>query len=267
MLTLLVTLKNQLSSAIPTLVLQNQRKVNICLEILGLLSERWPIAQSILEASELVFSEKRFTEMLNTATERLKSGEANESSISKAPYKRTLLNWKQARPEMMLPRSRMIVKMALTTRPDDRNLQQLQSPTGLAEAPLVSVNTTQDSEETSGIDSIDRYLAEENGFDSAQGKENLHNSKEMPPGRWDADNCTEGRPLIPLFGTAPWGQELDTSDLYARIATENLEEGLDNGEQMYLPTSLHIEEWYVYLLSKRDISALALTFIGALFWV
>ena len=96
-----------------------------------MIASRWPVAQMIREVSEIVFSERKFEELLATATN---TGEAHQGSKHQ-PYRRALLQGKQARPEFMLPKARNIVRMVLTTRADEKVL----SHAGVVERPPVMV--------------------------------------------------------------------------------------------------------------------------------
>lgn len=116
MITVLAVIKEQLtiSSPIPSLVLQIQQKVSTCIQILEVLSQTWPIASMMSEISEQVFSEKKFRDMFEAATKELQ-GDATREVASKRQYKRVVPTVKQSRPEMMLPKTRVTVKMLLNT--------------------------------------------------------------------------------------------------------------------------------------------------------
>lgn len=53
------------------------------------------------------------------------------------------MNVKQARPEIMLPKARNIMRMVLTIRSERKTCFRKQSSTGLAEVPAVSVRATE----------------------------------------------------------------------------------------------------------------------------
>ncbi|KAH8653085.1 fungal-specific transcription factor domain-containing protein [Tricladium varicosporioides] len=142
-LTVLVTVKNQLSSSVPSLVLQSKRKAKTCILLLSALSYTWPIARVLSEISELIFSEKRFHEMLESASNGPKMEARNEITTSRRIFKRSSLNSKQARQEFMLPRSRVILRMDLTNHLSHKDLPrnklppQSEEPSPLPRDPLV----------------------------------------------------------------------------------------------------------------------------------
>jgi len=117
MITVLAVIKEQLntSSSSPSLVLQVQRKVSTCVQILDALSQTWPIASMMSEISEQVFSEKKFRDMFEAATKELQGDDEVKEMASKRQYKRVVPTAKQSRPEMMLPKTRVTVKMLLNT--------------------------------------------------------------------------------------------------------------------------------------------------------
>ena len=117
MITVLAVIKEQLtiSSPSPSLVLQIQQKVNTCIQILDAISQTWPIASMMSEISEQVFSEKKFRDVFEAATKELQGDDESKGTASKRQYKRVVPTVKQSRPEMMLPKTRVTVKMLLNT--------------------------------------------------------------------------------------------------------------------------------------------------------
>lgn len=116
-ITALAVIKEQLNitSPTPSLVLQIERKVNTCVQILSALSQTWPITGMMSEISEQVFSEKKFQDMFEAATKEFHGDEDSEETAAKRQYKRVFPTAKQSRPEMMLPKTRVTVKMLLNT--------------------------------------------------------------------------------------------------------------------------------------------------------
>ncbi|KAG4432030.1 hypothetical protein IFR05_012494 [Cadophora sp. M221] len=114
-MTVLATVKEQLTSPLPSIVLQSKRKVNICVRILDALSPTWPITRMLSEIADHVFSEKKFLDMFDAATKQFQDGEESHVEGSKKQYKRAVPTAKQSRPEMMLPKTRVTVKMLLST--------------------------------------------------------------------------------------------------------------------------------------------------------
>lgn len=199
MIMLLITLKSQFSSTIPILVLQSRRKVKTCLELLGLISVRWPIAQMLREASEIVFSEKRFGEMLDTATHPIRNREEKETS--KLLYKRTQLIGKQARPEIMLPKQRNVVRMVLTSQPHDKLACQRHSSTTRPQASPASVDADQVRESMA--------TRERDEWPSHRNPGSLHGLGEMPSPEKEAVEDDEfERLMIPFLELSSWRRGL-----------------------------------------------------------
>ncbi|KAL5322843.1 hypothetical protein ACEPPN_010822 [Leptodophora sp. 'Broadleaf-Isolate-01'] len=115
LMTVLATVKEQLTSPLPSIILQSKRKVNTCVRILDALSPTWPITRMISEIVDHVFSEKKFLDKFDAATKQFQDDEESNAGASKRQYKRTVPTAKQSRPEMMLPKARVTVKMLLST--------------------------------------------------------------------------------------------------------------------------------------------------------
>ena len=193
---LLITLKTHLAPpTIPALILQCQRKVKICLELLTMIASRWPVAQMIREVSEIVFSERKFEELLATATN---TGEAHQGSKHQ-PYRRALLQGKQARPEFMLPKARNIVRMVLTTRADEKVL----SHAGVVERPPVMVEDISRTPELRASIESSLGLAEgSSSFELSRETFQFLGALSQEEGGWG--DYAPGSPLIPLFGRGPY---------------------------------------------------------------
>ncbi|PGH20777.1 hypothetical protein AJ80_03404 [Polytolypa hystricis UAMH7299] len=116
----LAIVRKQLATATPTLVLQFQKKIEVCLQVLTAISNTWPIARVIRETSEVVFSDKFFTQVFDDAISNFKNQENNQpltaggSATGKLHRKASPHKRRRISSEVLLPRSRLFSRASLS---------------------------------------------------------------------------------------------------------------------------------------------------------
>lgn len=192
------------------------------------------------EISDQVFSDKKFRDLFESATKQLQEDEGNVAGGgSKRQYKRAIPTAKQSRPEMMLPKTRVTVKMLLSTA-QAGNATRTQPLTKTVSDP--TIETAQLTANTPGVQEgpVRDSTTEDDAGDEASGRRS-----KVPRYTYTSTATTEAlisrqtNPGLPLF-SKNWTSVLPPIINDWGALPSRTPKGKDRGQ-----TSLDFNEWQV----------------------